>query len=185
MLRLPKTLLPFGAGALALGILMLAAPRAAHAIAATLVQVTNTPANPVNVLDAGNPANEPFEWEAVSTLQPYNYSTFTIPSTTADGRTVQRLVIEEVTAWCSTNAPLPGIRLFGLPAFSTAGASLMTSSPVERFFPFPTSVISSQQILSQETRIYVDPGVAVGVNLMSSSGGGTCAYSAFGHFVVQ
>ena len=41
-----KTFLSFGAGALALGLLILGAPRAAHAIAATLVQITNTTANP-------------------------------------------------------------------------------------------------------------------------------------------
>jgi hypothetical protein len=46
MLKLSKSVLSFGAGALAVVALMLAAPRAAHAIAATLVQVTNTPANP-------------------------------------------------------------------------------------------------------------------------------------------
>jgi hypothetical protein len=41
-----KSVLHFGAGAFAIGVLILAAPRAARAIAATLVQVTNTPANP-------------------------------------------------------------------------------------------------------------------------------------------
>lgn len=46
MFRPSKSVLSFGAGALALGVLMLAAPRAAHAIAATLVQVTNTASNP-------------------------------------------------------------------------------------------------------------------------------------------
>jgi hypothetical protein len=47
MLRLRKSVLPYGACVLALGAVILAAPRAAHAIAATLVQVTNTTANPV------------------------------------------------------------------------------------------------------------------------------------------
>ena len=46
MFRLIKPMLSFGAGALALGLLIVAAPRAAHAISATLVQVTNTAANP-------------------------------------------------------------------------------------------------------------------------------------------
>jgi hypothetical protein len=44
--QLPKSVLSFGAGALALGILVLTAPHAAHALAATLVQVTNTAASP-------------------------------------------------------------------------------------------------------------------------------------------
>jgi hypothetical protein len=51
MFRLLKTLLSFGEGALALGILIMAAPRAALAIAATLVQVTSTAANPVSNKD--------------------------------------------------------------------------------------------------------------------------------------
>jgi hypothetical protein len=46
MFKPSKSVLSFGAGALALGVLILAAPRAAHALAATLVQVTNTSANP-------------------------------------------------------------------------------------------------------------------------------------------
>ncbi len=46
MFRVPKSVLSLAAGALALGILILTAPRAAHAITAILVQVTNTSANP-------------------------------------------------------------------------------------------------------------------------------------------
>jgi hypothetical protein len=46
MLRLPKSVLTYGGTALAAALLALAAPRAAHALAATLVQVANTSANP-------------------------------------------------------------------------------------------------------------------------------------------
>ena len=46
MFQLPKSVLSYGAVAFTAGALMLAAPRATHAIAATLVQVTNTAANP-------------------------------------------------------------------------------------------------------------------------------------------
>jgi hypothetical protein len=46
MFRLPKTLFSFLAVALAAAVLLLTAPRAAHAIAAALVQVTNTAASP-------------------------------------------------------------------------------------------------------------------------------------------
>ncbi len=46
MFRPPKSVLSFAAGALVVGVLILAVPRAAHAIAATLVEVTNTAANP-------------------------------------------------------------------------------------------------------------------------------------------
>jgi hypothetical protein len=51
MFKPSKSVLSFGAGALVLGVLILAAPRAAHAIAATLVQVTNTASNPAVTQD--------------------------------------------------------------------------------------------------------------------------------------
>ena len=46
MVRIPKSMLSFGAFALAAGVLTLAVPRAAHAVAAALVQVSNTTENP-------------------------------------------------------------------------------------------------------------------------------------------
>jgi hypothetical protein len=47
MIHLPKSAVSFSVVAVAAGILTLAAPRAAHAVAAALVQVTNTSSNPV------------------------------------------------------------------------------------------------------------------------------------------
>lgn len=47
MFKSSKRIVSFGACAVALGILALTAPKAAHAFAATLVQVTNTALNPV------------------------------------------------------------------------------------------------------------------------------------------
>jgi hypothetical protein len=58
MFQLPKSVLSFGAGAVALGILVLTAPRAAHAIAATLVQVTNTAADPAITQSANTQASQ-------------------------------------------------------------------------------------------------------------------------------
>ncbi len=46
MIQLPKSVLSLAAGAVALGMLTLTAPKAAHALAATLVQITNTTADP-------------------------------------------------------------------------------------------------------------------------------------------
>jgi hypothetical protein len=45
MIHLPKTL-KYGGAVLTAGVRILAAPRAAHALAATLAQVVNTTANP-------------------------------------------------------------------------------------------------------------------------------------------
>ena len=58
MFRVPKSALSYGAVAFTAGALMLAAPRAAHAIAATLVQVTNTPANPAVSQDVAKLASQ-------------------------------------------------------------------------------------------------------------------------------
>jgi hypothetical protein len=57
MFHLPKTL-TYGAAALTAGALILAAPRAAHAIAATLVQVTNTAASPAVAQDVSKLASQ-------------------------------------------------------------------------------------------------------------------------------
>jgi hypothetical protein len=66
MIRSPKSVLSFGAIALAAGVLTLAVPQAAHAVAAALVQVTNTAASPAitqgvptlagQIVDLGNTA---------------------------------------------------------------------------------------------------------------------------------
>jgi len=60
MTRLPKSVLSFGAAALVACLLTLAAPRAAHAVVATLVQVVNTRSTPVPNQDVDHPARHPF-----------------------------------------------------------------------------------------------------------------------------
>jgi hypothetical protein len=165
-----------------IAIAALAMPKTAHAIIATAVQVVNTSANSVPTSDAGV-ALEPFEFAALP--DPVNTTSFTTPSTTADGRAVQRLVIEEVTVACvGLSSPADGVRVSGSP-FSGAGAHL--GGPNDHFFPFPNNPNSGVQVLAQQTRIYVDPGVNVSVHLTPSSSGasGQCEYTASGHFIVQ
>lgn len=58
MFKHRKTLYSFGCVALAAGLLILAAPRAAHAIAATLVQITNTAASPAVAQDVSKLASQ-------------------------------------------------------------------------------------------------------------------------------
>lgn len=55
----------------------------------------------------------------------------------------------------------------------------------EFFVPFPNNPAAGEQVLSQQTRIYVDPGVTVGMNALAFESSGICAYTAFGHFIVQ
>ena len=100
MFKLPKTLSTYGAAALAAGVLILAAPRAAHAIAATLVQVVNTTANPVPNLDAERIARIPYESTQTpqgncpnsNGIEACNFL-FTPPPTG------YRLVVENVSGW--------------------------------------------------------------------------------------
>lgn len=95
-----------------------------------------------------------------------------------------RLVIEHVTADCQSLGVLAsGIRLDASPSFSQAGVSL--SFNPEFFLPFPNNPVGGEQVLSQETRIYVDPGVTVAMNALAFVNSGVCSYSAYGHFVVQ
>jgi hypothetical protein len=67
MNRLPKSLLSFGAVALAAGVLTLAFPHAAHAVAAALVEVTNTRSNPVPNQDADAPGRHPYQQSCSAT----------------------------------------------------------------------------------------------------------------------
>jgi hypothetical protein len=100
MFRLPKSVPFYGALAIAAGALILAAPRAAQAVASALVQVTNTVANPVPNLDAERIARVPYE----SSQQPQGNCpngnglqqcrfVFTAPPTG------YRLVVENVNGW--------------------------------------------------------------------------------------
>ena len=58
MLRFRGSAASFGALALAAGVLMLAMPRGAHAVAAALVQVTNTAGNPAVTQDTSKSASQ-------------------------------------------------------------------------------------------------------------------------------
>ena len=59
--RLPKSVLSFRAVALVACGLTLAVPRAAHAVAAVLVQVTNTASSPVPIQDVDVPGRHPYQ----------------------------------------------------------------------------------------------------------------------------
>ena len=58
MIRSPKSVLSFGALALAAGVLILSVPRGAHAFAAALVQVSNTLGNPAITQDTSKAASQ-------------------------------------------------------------------------------------------------------------------------------
>jgi hypothetical protein len=166
--------------ALALTLFAVINPRAAHAFVATLVQVANTSANPVPNRDVDQPSNEPFSWEGIGSTS--SNISFVVPTTTNDGRTVQRLVIEHVSSVCfGVSSPLPALRLAANGCFSSAGACV--GSGTEIFFPY-TPIASNQQSLSTPVRLYVDPGQSLSANL-SGSASAFCSHVATGHFVTQ
>jgi hypothetical protein len=78
-MRFAKRLL-MGVGAVALTAMLvsLAAPRAVHAVVAALVQVTNTPANPVPVVDLSKSAAQNIELVCIDTSP---YPCFLVPPT--------------------------------------------------------------------------------------------------------
>ena len=182
-MKLAKRLLIVAVAIAALsGLAAIFAPKTARGHASKLVAVDKTSANAVPTSDAGS-AEEPFAFEGISSTTPVNATKFTTPSTTADGRTVERLVIENVTVLCKgLSTPASGVRVGGAP-FSSAGVSL-GSSVNEFFVPFPNNPAAGEQVLSQQTRIYVDPGVTVGMNALTFESSGICSYTAFGHFIV-
>jgi len=72
------------------------APKATRGIAAALVQVTNTSANPVPTVAADSPANFPFAAPICFQipLTCGGAQSFIVPTTTSTGLPVKRLVIE-------------------------------------------------------------------------------------------
>jgi len=101
-------------------------PRTVHAITAALVQVSNTSAAPVPQEDAGTRFQAAVCNVAggISTAvnpcpSPTNVPTFTVPTTTSTGAPVRRLIVENVSGYCSnygSNAVIMKfIRLRGQP----------------------------------------------------------------------
>jgi len=143
------------------------APRAAHALVAALVQVTNTAANPVPTLDVHTPAEEPFQTQlclgfgafANQCLAP---QIFTVPSTTTDGATVKRLVIEDFSGVCTSsqtsgNSFVESISLQTSVHENTVNSisSIIAFAPVA---PPPLPAISRDQTFNQPVRLYADTG---------------------------
>ncbi len=70
MFQLPKSVLSFVVGAGTLGAFILTAPKAAHALVATLVQVTNTPTNPAVAQSPNTQARQLIELSTGSLVAP-------------------------------------------------------------------------------------------------------------------
>jgi hypothetical protein len=115
MNRLPKSLLSFGAVALAAGVLTLAFPRAAHAVAAVLVEVTNTRSNPVPNQDVDAPGRHPYQQSCSTTsitcfmpvVPPNTEVVIQTVSMTFSGGTPGSLILSSVGGGVGVNTYIP------------------------------------------------------------------------------
>lgn len=180
MFRIPKTVLSIGAGALALGALILAAPRTAHALAATLVQVTNTSANPVINLDVDSAGRNAYA-SVASCSQGANefcYATFSpVPAG-------MRLVVERVSASASLSSGtyVAQLQLSGSGTLP-AGGNGNTFFPITPLITLPNS-ISFAQYWNEQTKMYFEPGNQPSVYAYFGSGGADfITVNIFGYLV--
>ena len=149
---------------LLVAIVSLAAPKAVHAIVATLVQVTNTSANPVPTVATDNPALQPF----AHTYGVYGQldHTFEVPA----GKT---LVIEQVEVSCF-QIVLP----YAVLGVTTGGVQNYAT-----LFPAPAPGDNTNWGLTQMVRFYADGGTTVTFQGPQTGGGNYCGSTIIGYLV--
>jgi hypothetical protein len=174
-------------GGLFFAVLLIAmlAPKAAHGVAAALVQVTNTSTNPVPTVASDSPANFPFGQTILtcfdSTGPCGGGNSFTVPTTTSTGLPVKRLVIENVSGSCNITAGVSGFLLNVAVPFPNSAALV---------FDFPLLSASPNNspgmfvLGGTSVRIYANPGdsVVVGENsAIEADNSAICSVSLMGH----
>lgn len=175
-----KLLIVAGSVTLA-GILAVAmVPKAAHAVAAALVQVTNTTANPVPNLDVNTAAEEPLEailcfdsgnGECAALPLP-NF--FVVPTTTTDGLSVKRAVIEDLSGNCGG----PSVQVEGLAISTFVKENIVTASQAAAAVAISPQTGNNFVIFGQPIRLYADAGAEIGM-VPYVSGGGNYVCSVF------
>jgi hypothetical protein len=131
------------------------APRAVRGITATLVQVTNTSANPVATVSAD--ANFPYEAVLCAGECGGIPNSFTVPSTTTTGVPVKRLVIEDLNTLCGGGM---GNAHAGLTVPPSADTNQIGGSPINYDFLLTSGNINGETTENfghAIVRIYVDP----------------------------
>jgi hypothetical protein len=137
---------------LAMLVLIVVTPRAAHAITAALVQVVNTSANPIPNRDQDNPAQQPFQFLA----QPDTRGTGTNRAETdINVPAGKRLVIEYVSAGIAAGNGSVSVE-------TTAGGSQAAWYFIDQAAPVFTRGFFP-------TRIYADPGSTVSVTVFGAN----------------
>jgi hypothetical protein len=151
MTRLPKSVLSFGAVALAACVLTLAVPRSAHAVAAALVQVVNTRSTPVPNQDVDHPARHPFtaSCNVPGAFAPQGYVVcYPSPAPPAGFETVVQSV--NILVNRNTGSGSPSLTELNF----TAGGNFY-----EQFLPFvPQGIFNQNWVVQQAVTNYVDPG---------------------------
>lgn len=109
MRLLKQALAVLGAFMVVAVIMALVAPKAVHAVVAAAVQVMNTSANPAATYDSGGTR---FQADVCHTNGPVSVASgycgavtsasFVVPTTTAAGATVKRLMVDNVSGLCSS-----------------------------------------------------------------------------------
>jgi|ERR1700683_221919 hypothetical protein len=144
------------------------APRAVRGITATIVEVTNTSANPVPTVSAD--ANFPYEAFLCSGFEcGLTPTSFSVPSATTTGVPVKRLVIEDLNANCLGGGN--AVELVLPPSVDNNGLTLLA-------YPFLLNPPSSGESFGRATvRIYVDPSATVSLSGLSPQ----CFVTLTGH----
>jgi hypothetical protein len=173
-----KTIATFlGLVVLAALLLSALAPKATHALVASLVQVTNTPSSPVPNKDVDSPAHatvaplncfveaDPNSGGLQCTLGVGGNSSYTVPAG-------QRLVVEQLSAFCQTisNGTIPFLE------FS------LTEAGTQAIVPLALTNKSNAYLVTQPVRYYADPGSMIAASA-SGPTGSFCEYYANGYLV--
>lgn len=192
-----RILMGLGSFALVAAFLIFLAPKTAHAVVATLVQVTNTSTNPVPTAEVNDPGEEPFQTQICLAFPAGSFpcssgtvENFAVPTVTSDGLTVKRLVVENISGFCFVGGSQT-INLVLL-VFSTLANSI-NSIEQESLVQTSTSIGSFAGLshVSFPTPVYADPGTSVYVGAFNygetptTTNSAGCDYNIIGHLVTH
>lgn len=177
-------------GVAAVGLLaVIAAPRAVHAVVATLVEVSNPSLSPVQVREVNNGVDELFATtlcggttsncsivEGLGGLPADSGTSFTVASTDAEGNPVQAMVINYVSGICS--GALPGLKR------QSAVDPVNGQSQIVNFFSPTASPNSGSEPVIHEIVNIVVPANST-VSIYDPSDTGACYLTINGYYVAQ
>ncbi len=191
-----RLLMGLAAVALAGTLISLVAPKAVHAAVAALVEVANTPANPVPNADVNAPGEEPFQTQiCVDTPANGNCgstpSGFVVPATTSDSLSIKRLVIEQISASCNEMGTITSLRAY-LSFQMNENQVNGSAFPGVIYLPFtptPGNLGAENPVSSIAVRAYADPGTSVTEyqqwNATAFPVDVTCNLTVAGHYVTH